>query len=708
MEKLKKLLNNRFGFFTFATILFWLKTLLVYFIEFNLGVEGGLQQFILLINPVATTVIIFAVALYFSKDKTAYRVLLGLYFLLTLLLYANVVYYREFTDFLTIRVVLGTLKTGSNLTGGLNSSFLALLHPIDPIYWLDFIGLNYLVWSKHSPVATDGQVKQKRYAFATSALGLLILAGNLGIAELNRPQLLTRTFDRNYIVKYLGINFYQGYDTVQTIHNNRIRASADENDLNEVFDYVEHNQVPTNDEYFGIAEGRNVFNIVLESAQQFAIDMTLEGENGEPEEITPFFNSLYHDPQTISFNNYFHQVAQGKSSDAEILSESSYFGFAEGAAMQMIGGTNTFYATPNILKEKGYTSAAFHGNVGSFWNRTDTYPRFGYDYFFDANYYDLSKGRTAEYGLKDKLFFHDSAQYIEQLPQPFYTKYLTLSNHFPYPLDEANVTIKAPDTGDKTVDSYFETMRYMDQAVQEFINWTKEVGLYENSIFVIYGDHYGISNMRNPKLAELLGVEDWNSYNNAQMQRVPMMFHIPGIDKGGIFETYGGQIDYLPTLLHLLGVNTDKYLFLGQDLLSKDHRDYVVFRNGQVVTPQYTIIGDDVYATETGELLNESLTEEELDKIYAFRDDAVKVLDVSDDVMTKDLMRFYTPRDTDSSNFQPIEHSYSDQLEMLQNATNKETSLLEQRKARGEGSAADLYETDAPELQENAEGLTTP
>ena len=44
------------------------------------------------------------------------------------------------------------------------------------------------------------------------------------------------------------------------------------------------------------------------------------------------------------------------------------------------------------------------------------------------------------------------------------------------------------------------------------------------------------------------------------LQRVPYMVVIPGMDKGGIIDTYGGEIDMLPTLEHLLGIESNKFL----------------------------------------------------------------------------------------------------------------------------------------------------
>lgn len=699
MNILKNKLESKLGFFTFAVILFWLKTLFVYMSEFQLGVTGLYQNLILLINPLASTILFFSIGLFFTKSKRSYRVLLFTYFLMSLLLYANVLYYREFTDFITLTTITGNVGgSGNNFSVGLANSFFVLFRAWDFVYWIDWFVLLALVYMPKFSISLDQTPVSRKTAISAVGVGALAFVLNLGLAEIDRPQLLTRTFDRNYIVKYLGLNFYQGYDAFQTIRNNRIRANADEGDTLEAVEYADQVRAVANDEYFGIAKGRNVFTLVMESAQQFAIDYQVEGADGQKYEVTPFMNRLYHDPATLSFSNYFHQTGQGKSSDAEILSENSLFGLPEGAAFQTVGSTNTFYATPNILEaEAGYTSAAFHGNVGSFWNRTDTYQRFGYDYFFDANFYDMSPERTVEYGLTDKLMFHDSVKYIEQLPQPFYTKFLTLTNHFPYPLDEANSSIPPATTGDKTINNYFVTLRYSDEAIEEFINWTKKVGLYENSIFAIYGDHYGISNMRNPKMADILGVQEWTDYHNNQMQRVPLMFHIPGFTGGKVVDTVGGQVDYLPTLLHLLGIKTEPYLFMGQDLLSPENDGKAILRNGQMITDKYVVIGTDIYDAHTGELLNDQLTEEELEAIYANQQDLSRKLDISDKIMTMDLFRFYTPK-----SFKNIQHNgylYQNQLTHLRQDSKRDTNLLNKL---GVQTTQDLYETNAPELNPDA------
>ena len=110
----------------------------------------------------------------------------------------------------------------------------------------------------------------------------------------------------------------------------------------------------------------------------------------------------------------------------------------------------------------------------------------GYQYFFDASYYDTSGDKATGYGLKDKLLFKDSIKYLQALQQPFYAKYITVSNHFPYDLDSEDSNFKVPDTGNTSVNNYFKTANYLDQSVKEFFTFKKS-GLYDNSVIILYG-----------------------------------------------------------------------------------------------------------------------------------------------------------------------------------------------------------------------------
>ncbi|MEQ3458178.1 LTA synthase family protein [Enterococcus cecorum] len=681
--------NKRLGFFGLLLVLMWIKNMLAYTLDFHLSLENALQHFILIINPIATTLLLLSVGLYVRRKKPAYITMMVIYFIMTALLFSNAVYYREFTDFITINTILGAGKVAS----GLGESAIKLFRPYDILYWLDFILLVFALATKR--IKMDETPVRARMAFAFSTLAVMIFSGNLFLAESDRPELLTRTFSRDYLVKYLGINAFTAYDGVQTYKTTQVRAQASATDMDEVAEYVKGHYAKPNDQYFGLAKGRNVIYIHLESTQQFLIDYKLKDENGVEHEVMPFINSLYHSNSTFSFSNFFHQVKAGKTSDSETLFENSLFGLNQGALFTQLGGKNTFEAAPNILKQtQGYTSAVFHGNSGTFWNRNETYKRLGYDYFFDASYYNVTEDNSFQYGLNDKPFFQQSVKYLEHLQQPFYTKFIAVSNHYPYSQLSGDETgFPLAQTKDETINSYFSTANYMDTAVHEFFDYLKQSGLYDNSIIILYGDHYGISNARNKELAQLLGKdrETWSNFDNAQVQRVPYMIHIPGMNKGKIIDTYGGQVDALPTLLHLLGVDTQNYIQLGQDLFSPDHKQLVAFRDGDFVTPNYTYYGGVLYDNKTGEEITEP-SEELKKQIDADKEAVSDQLATSDKINNGDLLRFYTKSGLKAIN--PDDYNYlknTDRIEKIEKELgDKSTSVYSKH---NHTSTTDKYQT---------------
>lgn len=681
--------NKRLGFFTLLIVLMWLKNMLAYTLDFHLSLENALQHFILIINPIATTLLLLSVGLYVRRKKPAYITMMVIYFIMTALLFSNAVYYREFTDFITINTMLGAGKVAS----GLGESAIKLFRPYDILYWIDFVLLVFALATKR--IKMDETPVRARMAFAFTTLSVMIFSGNLFLAESDRPELLTRTFSRDYLVKYLGINAFTAYDGVQTYKTTQVRAQASATDMDEVAEYVKGHYAKPNDQYFGLAKGRNVIYIHLESTQQFLIDYKLKDENGVEHEVMPFINSLYHSNSTFSFSNFFHQVKAGKTSDSETLFENSLFGLNQGALFTQLGGKNTFEAAPNILKQtQGYTSAVFHGNSGTFWNRNETYKHLGYDYFFDASYYNVTEDNSFQYGLNDKPFFQQSVKYLEHLQQPFYTKFIAVSNHYPYSQLSGDETgFPLAQTKDETINSYFSTANYMDTAVHEFFDYLKQSGLYDNSIIILYGDHYGISNARNKELAQLLGKdrETWSNFDNAQVQRVPYMIHIPGMNKGKIIDTYGGQVDALPTLLHLLGVDTHNYIQLGQDLFSPDHKQLVAFRDGDFVTPNYTYYGGVLYENKTGEEITEP-SEELKKQIDADKEAVSDQLATSDKINNGDLLRFYTKSGLKAIN--PDDYNYLKNTERIEKIEkelgNKSTSVYSKH---NQTSTTDKYQT---------------
>lgn len=624
---MRNFISSKMGFFTIAAILIWLKSYFVYLFEFNLDIQSAMQHFLLLLNPISSTLVFLGIAL-FARGRRIGGYIIIIYTLMSLLLYSNVVFYRFNSDFITLPVLTQTGNFGS-----LGSSIINLVAWTDIFYLVDIILL--IVLFKASRQVWSHERMKLKQPILIIVSGVLIFSVNLGLAEADRPQLLKRTFDRNYIVKYLGAYTFTIYDAIQNVKTSTERVLADSNDITEVQNYTDNKYAEPDNHLFGVAEGKNIIKIHLESFQSFLIDYELHGE-----EVTPFLNSLVHDSSQnfTYFENFFHQTEQGKTADAELIMDNSLYGLPQGSAF-VTKGKNTYQALPAILSQKqGYTSAVFHGDSKSFWNRDEIYKELGVDYFFDEEFYDMSEEQVIGYGLKDKPFFKESMPLLESLDQPFYAHFMTLTHHHPYLIDEEDATILPAETNDGSVDRYFQTARYLDESLEQFFNDLKEAGLYDDSVIMIYGDHYGISENHTRALGELFG-EEVTPFQYAELQRVPFMIKVPGVNSKGTVDQYAGQVDAMPTLLHLLGIKAQDYIQFGTDLFSEDHNGVVAFRNGDFFTKEYAMVKGIFYDNETGEEIEPT---EQLEKL---KQKVEHELGLSDKVLQGDLLRFYTPTD---------------------------------------------------------------
>ncbi|MCG1272010.1 polyglycerol-phosphate lipoteichoic acid synthase LtaS [Staphylococcus epidermidis] len=626
-----------FTFFLLTVFTITLKTYFSYYVDFSLGVKGLVQNLILLMNPYSLIALVLSVFLFFKGKKAFWFIFIG-GFLLTFLLYANVVYFRFFSDFLTF----STLNQAGNVEsmgGAVSASF----KWYDFVYFIDTI--IYLVILIFKRKWLDNRAFSKKFVPVVMATSVALFFLNLAFAETDRPELLTRTFDHKYLVKYLGPYNFTVYDGVKTIENNQQKALASEDDLTKVLNYTKQKRTEPNPEYYGAAKKKNIIKIHLESFQTFLINKKVNGK-----EVTPFLNKLSSGNQDFTyFPNFFHQTGQGKTSDSEFTMDNSLYGLPQGSAYSL-KGDNTYQSLPAILDQKqGYTSNVMHGDYKTFWNRDQVYKHFGIDNFYDATYYDMSDDNIVNLGLKDKPFFKASADYQSKMKKPFYSHLITLTNHYPFTLDEEDASIDKPNTGDSTVDGYIQTAHYLDQALEEYITDLKKKGLYDNSVIMIYGDHYGISENHNNAMEKLLG-EKITPAKFTDLNRTGFWLKVPG-KSGGVNKEYAGQMDVMPTLLHLVGIDSKNYLMFGSDMFSKQHNSVVPFRNGDFITEDYKYVNGKIYSNKDNELLTEKPKDFDKNKKQVEKD-----LEMSDSVLNGDLFRFY--KNPDFKKVNPSKYEY--------------------------------------------------
>ena len=103
-------MSTRLGFVLTLLLLYWFKTMWAYSVDFNLDIQGPYQIFLAVINPLPISLLFIGLALYIKRTKLFYSLAFGIYLLLFIWLISNSIYYREFTDFVTVNTMLASSK----------------------------------------------------------------------------------------------------------------------------------------------------------------------------------------------------------------------------------------------------------------------------------------------------------------------------------------------------------------------------------------------------------------------------------------------------------------------------------------------------------------------------------------------------------------------------------------------------------------------
>lgn len=258
-------------------------------------------------------------------------------------------------------------------------------------------------------------------------------------------------------------------------------------------------------------------NIVVIVVESLARDYTGFG-NGKP--FTPFLDKIAADPQTIPFPYCF---ANGTKSIEMV--PSIFCGMPSLMSEFYVTSAYASNKVNNAYKlAKGYKTAFFHGsNNGtmgfqSFLKQTglqqyhgiDQYPPDLYKRDFDGNW-----------GIFDEPYLQHFIRCMDTMndgKQPIFASVFTLSSHHPYTIPKPYLN-KLPGTPE-TVQ---HTIAYADIALQKFFQTAATKPWFNNTVFVITGDHTSHSDKE-------------YFYSQSGHYEVPFLIYAPGIDIKYIYE----------------------------------------------------------------------------------------------------------------------------------------------------------------------------
>ncbi|WP_429367791.1 LTA synthase family protein [Paenibacillus sp. DS2015] len=568
--------------------------------------------------------------------------LIVLNILLTAIFYADLVYYRYFEDIITIPVLLQTGQVSS-----LGESIQSLVFLSDLFFFIDWI-----LFIPYVVILIKRRKRKNRvpaYSATTIPLGKTlwsrairgVLTFVLGFALTFGPiKFYSETwaqglFEGNWwnmaLYNTTGLIGFHGYDIYRYSQEHLgPEPTLPGEEMAKIKEWFQQKNEKTtiSDPLFGKYKNSNVMVIQVEAFMNFMIGKRINGQ-----EITPNFNKLMN--ESMYFSNYYHQTGQGRTSDADFSSQSSLHPLPSGSVFVRYPD-HKYDVLPAILKGKDYSTNAFHAYDSSFWNRYTMYDALGYDRFYSKNDYTLDE--PLGWSLGDKSFFKQSLDEMQTIKEPFYSFLITLSSHHPYAIPKSKQELDVGEFTGNIFGDYLQSIHYVDAALGQFVEQMKAQGLWDNTILYVYGDHD--NSIKDKEYYEQFLGRSLSDLDMKQiMNQVPLLIHLPDGGEAGTYPEVAGQLDMMPSILHLLGIESNSYHIMGNNLFDGQER-FVTLRTGAFTDSNvyYIPSADGVYDHGSCyDLSTRQITE--VSTCRAGFDQVEQELHISDQVIQYDLIR---------------------------------------------------------------------
>lgn len=550
------------------------------------------------------------VFLFFNKKRLVALFVADI--IMTLILLADILYFRYYYNAITVPVLYQI-----GLVSSITDSAKSLFRIKDIIFLID-IPLFIAGFALIKRLSAKGASVIRPVKRIITAIVVLCISFGLFQVAYGKSSPGIFPYDNNYVINDLGIFYFHYYDVKRNVQERFFTDHAINTKETAVLDSFYEAKEVADSKYNGAAVGKNLIIVQMEAIQQFVINAKFNGE-----EITPNLNKYIN--ESIYLDNFYYQVGTGNTSDAEFLTNTSLYPLRDGSVYFKYP-TNTYESLPKMLKQQGYDSYVFHANNPSFWNRTEMYKAIGFDKFINSKDYVLDE--YLGWGLGDKSFFRQSLEKIDT-SKPFYSFLITLSSHHPYNYFDDYEGFDVGDYEDTMAGNYVKAANYVDQAIGQLFEDLKRRGLYEESVIIIYGDHHAVLKDQTDMLKDLIDF-DFTEYNWTKLQKTPCFIRFPGMNETGVSSTICGEIDLLPTIVNLMGLEAPHAL--GKDIFNTK-KGYAVLRNSSVITDEFVYVStdDNVYDNK-GQLLEKGNYEADIAQYQ-------HELEISDIILQKNALK---------------------------------------------------------------------
>src|SRR5919202_1708682 len=215
----------------------------------------------------------------------------------------------------------------------------------------------------------------------------------------------------------------------------------------------------------------------------------------------------------------------------------------------------------SLLKDQGYGTVFFQSSEQDFEDFGDLVENLGYEDYYPLESMDTDGFRRVNYfGYEDDIMLEPSEQWLEEhKDKPFLAEYLLGTGHHDYQC----LGLRYGDQSfseDDSINRYLNCIRNQDIFVRNIFDQYEKLGLYDKTIFVLYGDH-----------GEGFGEHGRYQHDDTIWEeglKVPLIIHAPGVLEGvERVKGLSNHTDILPTVLDLLGYEVKNGEYPGYSLL---------------------------------------------------------------------------------------------------------------------------------------------
>lgn len=267
-----------------------------------------------------------------------------------------------------------------------------------------------------------------------------------------------------------------------------LQINTDKNVVSGRAELIENKNVQHQQAFSGLAKGKNVVIFALESTGANMLDFY--ENNDAVKGSTPFLSEFVQ--SSIKFNQTSAVMTSTTKSLVSILC--GIEPYLDIASFEMTLGIPV-ECLPTRLSRLGYESIYFQTATKAYEHRDRLAERMGFQQFISLDELPDEDKKGARiigpFGLEDNVLLNENQRWLNQQKKkdaPFFAFYLTLAQHHPY-LKGKKANVTGNNLSENYKNNFVNSLSYIDTFLKNIVEQYKQAGLYEDTLFIVVGDH---------------------------------------------------------------------------------------------------------------------------------------------------------------------------------------------------------------------------